>query len=50
MGLTSSARLTGPVRADEPICAEAVEFEEGNEVLELRRAQDAHFAPLASGV
>jgi predicted homoserine dehydrogenase-like protein len=50
MGLSGFARLTRAIRADEPIAADAVEFEADNEVLELRRAQDAHFAPLASGV
>jgi predicted homoserine dehydrogenase-like protein len=50
MGLTSFARLTRPVAKDDPIGLDAVEFEEENEVLELRRAQDAHFAPLPSGV
>jgi predicted homoserine dehydrogenase-like protein len=44
MGLSGFARLTRPVQKDDPIRADAVEFEEDNVVLELRRAQDAHFA------
>jgi predicted homoserine dehydrogenase-like protein len=36
------------VRKDDPISADAVEFEDDNEVLDLRRAQDAHFAPEAA--
>ena len=44
VGLASFARLTRKVGANDPIAADDVVFEDDNEVLALRRAQDAHFA------
>jgi predicted homoserine dehydrogenase-like protein len=50
MGLTGFARLTRAIRKDEPILADAVAFENENDVLDLRRAQEAHFAPVATPI
>jgi predicted homoserine dehydrogenase-like protein len=44
VGLASYARLTRPIAKDEPIPSDAVDFEDDNLVLQLRRDQDALFA------
>lgn len=43
IGLASYARLTRDLPADQPIPLDAVEFEEENLVIELRRRQDSMF-------
>jgi predicted homoserine dehydrogenase-like protein len=44
VGLASYARLTRPIPTDAPIPIDAVDFEDDNLVLQLRRQQDALFA------
>jgi predicted homoserine dehydrogenase-like protein len=50
IGLAGFTRLTRDIGRDEPITYDAVEFEESNAVIDLRRQQDAQDALVSSAI